>query len=223
MDTVAHFWSLSRIDTKHLPEPPPRADDSAIVITDPTPVLAQYRPVGHEDEASLLTGSFDGVMGTFVCTKDTVTELCQIGAVRTDKDDGGTVVDGVEYSFVAADTWKFVADNPAALVATKRQDGDYLVMGWWLETAVVSTGDFKFGRFFAGSDPYGDHHRCRGLPGEDATFPRNTRAPQSASMPSGTRAPILPGRACLGPPPLWKPPSKARRRYDQGYDRGLCG
>ena len=27
-------------------------------------------------------------------------------------------------------------------------------MGWWLETADVSTGDFKFGRFFAGSDPY---------------------------------------------------------------------
>ena len=27
-------------------------------------------------------------------------------------------------------------------------------MGWWLETADASTGDFKFGRFFAGSDPF---------------------------------------------------------------------
>ena len=31
------------------------------------------------------------------------------------------------------DTWKFVATDRAALVDTMRQDGDYLVMGWWLE------------------------------------------------------------------------------------------
>ena len=157
VDTVNQFWDLSRIDTKHLPEPPPRADDSAIVITDPLPVEAQYRPEGHTDGTSMLGGTFDGVRGNFICTR-TDEGLCTIGAVRTDKEDSGTVVGGVEYHFEtpATETWKFIADDPAELVDTKRQDGDYLVMGWWLETADASTGDFKFGRFFAGSDPFVD-------------------------------------------------------------------
>jgi hypothetical protein len=154
VDSESHFWTLSRIDIRHLPEPSPRADDSAIVITDPTPIRAQYRPEDTADEAgaSMLSGSFDGVRGNFVCT--TTATLCTIGAVRTDKEDGGTVRSGVEYSFMDVDTWKFVADNRMTNVATRRQDGDYLVMGWWLEAPQASTGDFEFGRFFAGSDPH---------------------------------------------------------------------
>ena len=173
--TVAHFWSLSRIDTKHYPVPPPRADDSAIVITDPLPVDAQYREEGHDDGTSMLSGTFDGVPGNFICETEQAEGLCTIGAVRTDKEDGGTVVGGVEYIFDDDDTWKFIADDRAALVATKRQDGDYLVMGWWLETADASTGDFKFGRFFAGSDPYGDTGTVV-VPGETNDSARYTGA-----------------------------------------------
>jgi hypothetical protein len=154
VDTEAHFWSLSRIDTQHLPVPPPREDDSAIVITDPIPVNAQYREEGHADGTSMLSGVFDGVRGNFVCMTEAGDGLCTIGAVRTDKEDGGTVRSGVEYSFDTDDTWTFVANNRMTNVATRRQDGDYLVMGWWLEAPQASTGDFEFGRFFAGSDPH---------------------------------------------------------------------
>ena len=154
-ESESHFWSLSRIDTLHLPVPPPRGTDSAIVITDPLPVEAQYREEGHADGTSMLSGSFDGVSGNFICATEAAGGMCTIGAVRTDKTSGDRVRNGVEYSFEDNDTWSFVADDPlTATVTTLRKDGDYLVMGWWLEAPQASTGDFKFGRFFAGSDPF---------------------------------------------------------------------
>ena len=165
-DTVAQFRSLSIIDARHLPVPPSRAEMSAIFVELPTPVEAQYRSVGHEDGPSMLSGSFDEVRGVFTCETTAEDDVCTIGAVTTDK--------GVEYNFNdATDTWKFIADDRAALVKTKRQDGDYLVMGWWLETASVSTGDFKFGRFFAGSDPYGDTDSVV-VPGDDVDSAKYT-------------------------------------------------
>jgi hypothetical protein len=175
VDTVTQFWSLARIETRHLPMPPPRPVGSVIVTPDPMPTEAQYQAEGVVDEddnmldASMLSGTFDGVPGNFMCTTTQAGGLCTIGAVRLAKpetEEVGRVVAGVEYSFDPLDTWKFVADDPEELVATPRQDGDYLVMGWWLETASVSTGDFKFGRFFAGSDPYGDTAEVV-VPGED--------------------------------------------------------
>ena len=162
VDTQTQFWHLARIDIRHLPKPRTRPSDQ---VTDLTITSALYRPEGTEDPAgpSELSGSFDGVEGKFFCMTDS--GLCQIGAVGTAKEPGGRVVGyvdaddkpyNVEYSFQTDDTWKFVATDRTVVVETLRQDGDYLVMGWWLETASVSTGDFKFGRFFAGSDPYGD-------------------------------------------------------------------
>ena len=163
--TEDHFWSLSNIDPAHLPEPAPKP--SGAIVDPATPVIAQYQPLVDEPDEetpkpSQLKGQFDGVEGNFVCT--TTAELCQISALRTDKKEGDrvrmVVKDGVEYAveytFVEADTWKFVATDPTAIVDTMRQDGDYLMIGWWLEVPAISTGDFRFGRFFAGSDPFED-------------------------------------------------------------------
>jgi hypothetical protein len=111
-----------------------------------------YRPIGFEGEGdpSQLSGSFDGVAGHFICTvaetglSGDLVGLCSI-TVRPGES-------GVEYS--AGGTWKFVATNSGRNVAERRQDADYLMLGWWVEEPVSATGDIRFGRFFAGSDPY---------------------------------------------------------------------
>ena len=132
----------------------------------------------------------------------------------------------VEWSIVSrrpdTETWKFIADDRAELVATKRQDGDYLVMGWWLETASVSTGDFKFGRFFAGSDPYGPTTDVV-VPGEDNDSARYTGSAvgKYAERDAGTDT------ARKG---LFRATATLDATFDgdgtdmiTGYDQGLCG
>ena len=178
--TENEFWKLAIINPEHLPQAAPKP--SGAIVDPATPVVAQYRPVVDQDDAeemmpSHLSGQFDGIDGVFVC--ESTGTLCQISVVRTDKTEGArvrTVVEegkepyNVEYSFEAVDTWKFIATDRAAFVDTMRKDGDYLVMGWWLEAPARSTGDFRFGRFFAGSDPYGAADVMIPSPNDSATY-----------------------------------------------------
>ena len=77
VDTVTQFWSLARIETKHLPMPPPRPGGSVIVTPDAMPTEAQYQAEGVMDaddnmlDASMLSGTFDGVPGNFNLYNDT--------------------------------------------------------------------------------------------------------------------------------------------------------
>jgi hypothetical protein len=155
--SVEHFWDHADIQKTHLPndpEPIPAPEmNPPIIGPAPSPEFADYRPVGHEDGASELLGTFDGVAGKFICTEAGSGGVCKITASRSTEE---ATRNDIIYTRQVGDAWKFVANSRTASVRTPRKDGDYLVMGWWLEKPDQSTGDFGFGRFYAGSDPVED-------------------------------------------------------------------
>ena len=55
---------------------------------------------------------------------------------------------------ISDEKWTFIADDHLAQVATKRKDGDYLTLGWWLEIPDAVEGEHEFAPFFAGRDPF---------------------------------------------------------------------
>jgi hypothetical protein len=88
--------------------------------------------------------TYDGVPGELRCAGEDGT--CLLG--RTGEND-----DGVEY-YSSPQDWVFVADNASSNVATRRLDGDYLTIGWWIEEPVDAAGTYRFSRFAGGMDPY---------------------------------------------------------------------
>ena len=88
--------------------------------------------------------TYDGVPGELRCAGDAGT--CLLG--RTGEND-----DGVEY-YSSPQDWVFVADNASSNVATRRLDGDYLTIGWWIEEPVDAAGTYRFARFVTGMDLY---------------------------------------------------------------------
>ena len=159
--TVAqvYFWNTlgSFTDSNQPPQLPagvnPVANDQIHVPEGPlSQGIQYYRPIAFTGggEPSELSAIFDGVPGLFICSAadadltGDLAGLCSI-TVRPGRD-------GAVYS--ATGTWKFVATNSGATVLARRQDADYLLLGWWVEEPVSATGDVRFGRFFSGSDPF---------------------------------------------------------------------
>ncbi len=108
--------------------------------TDTTRIVSAGFPAGpglrtHEPGASgtvLVSGSFDGAPGTFVCTP-----AAGSACMSSIKDGGG-------YTLTGGDGWKFV---PAEGARVPEPDGEYQYFGWWLREA---DGVYAIGVFHGG-------------------------------------------------------------------------
>ena len=132
-DSAVQFWKLAV--SSHFPAQPTAGRD----------VSRQF------DLAEEVAGSFDGVSGNFVCKTPA-------GCfVVNDSEDGPSskvaVADGNNPGTADAE-WDFVAGDPDAYVDTDRKDGDYLILGWWLEKPDAEEGTHAFAPFYAGRDPF---------------------------------------------------------------------
>jgi hypothetical protein len=92
--------------------------------------------------------TFDGVRGMVMCRAAT----CAINRTDSDPDDEVEDNDGPLTS--PGDDWEFVARNHENLVNTRREDGDYIQMGWWLDKPVDPAASHKFARFVNGGASY---------------------------------------------------------------------
>jgi hypothetical protein len=110
--------------------------------------LGLYRTDPADGQLGFRT-MFDGVPGELRCVAADGT--CQLERTGENPDTGVE-----DFNSDDTDTWIFVADNPAATVSTRRLDGDYLTIGWWIEEPVDAAGTYRFARFSTGMDPYGD-------------------------------------------------------------------
>jgi hypothetical protein len=110
--------------------------------------LGLYRTDPADGQLGFRT-MFDGVPGELRCVAADGT--CQLERTGENPDTGVE-----DFNSDDTDTWIFVADNPAATVSTRRLDGDYLTIGWWIEEPVDAAGTYRFARFSTGMDPYED-------------------------------------------------------------------
>ena len=100
--------------------------------------------------AGRFSGTFDGVPGRFICANPTME--CQVRVVDEEEDIGG--------KYTSTDAWIFVATDGNRSVTTRRKDGDYLTLGWWLEVPNDERGIHQFSPYYAGRDPFAtDCHR----------------------------------------------------------------
>ena len=92
------------------------------------------------DSDRTLTGSFNGVEGTFKCTGDQCTAMAN---------DNGDLID-----LVGAWTFTPKGDVKTLKVPDARYDSDYLSFGYWIsETTTASGSWFEVGTLFDGSQP----------------------------------------------------------------------
>jgi hypothetical protein len=106
-----------------------------------------YQPNTPADDdaiAGRFSGTFDGVPGRFICA-ETENE-CQVRVVDEDEEIGG--------KYTSTQMWIFVATDGNRSVTTRRKDGDYLTLGWWLEVPNDERGIHQFSPYYAGRDPF---------------------------------------------------------------------
>ena len=105
----------------------------------------EYDPDTTGTEEGSFRGSFDGVPGSFRCS-EVVADGCTV-RIRGE-------ATSPDAKMISDENWTFIADDHLAQVATKRKDGDYLTLGWWLEIPDAVEGEHEFAPFFAGRDPF---------------------------------------------------------------------
>ena len=104
----------------------------------------EYDPDTTGTEEGSFRGSFDGVPGKFQCSVEETGCTVRIRGEATSP----------TAKMISDEKWTFIADDHLAQVATKRKDGDYLTLGWWLEIPDAVEGVHEFAPFFAGRDRF---------------------------------------------------------------------